>query len=424
MKLYIPETIKTYGLIAVIIICSFWFATRFIEPTPPKEFTIAAGAVDGDYYRYAKLYQKKLAAQGMTLHILQTAGSFENVRLLEEGQADLAFIQSGLASEENAQSIEALSGLYFEPIWVFMRNDVSSGKDLQRLKNAKIAIGAAGSGTNETARQLLELNNMMESTTLFELSGQAAVDDLKAGNVQAAIFVAKPSAVIIQNLMHDTTLHLLSFSRANGYTSTYPFLSKVTLSEGVIDMAENIPAHDVTLLSPIAQLTAHKDFHSALKTLLVSTSMSIHKDATLLSAKGRFPTLDFIDMPVASEAKRYFKYGPNFLQRFLPFWLADMISRMVVMLIPLLGVMLPLIKMASPTYRWRTRSKIYKWYKSLKRMEDTAITGDTDISEALSALSKIDNEVKKTIVPLSYADELYNLRLHIQMIKDHLERLK
>ena len=265
---------------------------------------------------------------------------------------------------------------------------------------------------------------MDKTTILFEISGEEAVSALKSGKVQAAIFVAKPSAEIIQKLMRDKTLHLLSFQRANGYTSTYPFLSKVTLSEGVIDMAENIPAQDIALLSPIAQLTAHKDFHGALKTLLVSTSMDIHKDPTLLSKKGRFPTLDYVDMPVASEAARYFKYGPNFLQRFLPFWLADMISRMVVMLIPLLGVMLPLIKLASPTYRWRTRSKIYKWYKSLKKMEEKATTGDTDIAEALASLSKIDKEVKKTIVPLSYADELYNLRLHIQMIKDHLKRLK
>ena len=265
---------------------------------------------------------------------------------------------------------------------------------------------------------------MVDDTTLLEISGQNAIDALKKGTVDAAVFVAKPSAATIQTLMHDKSLHLLSFDRAYGYTSTYKFLSKVTLNEGVIDMAQNIPNKSVPLLSPVAQLAAHKDFHGALKTLLVSTTMDIHKDATLLSTKGQFPTLDFIDLPIASEATRYFTYGPNILQRFLPFWLVDMISRMVVMLIPLLGVMLPLIKLASPTYRWRTRSKIYKWYKSLKKMEETANASDADLDEILAALSKIDADVKKTIVPLSYADELYNLRLHIQMIKDHVERNK
>ena len=422
--MHIPETVKTYGLIALIIACSFWFAARFIEPTPPKETTIAAGAVGGDYYRYAEKYQKHLANEGITLNILETAGSLENITLLEEKKADIAFIQSGLATEDNSEYIEALSGLYFEPIWVFMRTDVFSGIDLQKLKNRRIAIGKVGSGTNKVARQLLELNKMADDTTLLEISGQDAIDALKKGTVDAAVFVAKPSAATIQTLMHDKSLHLLSFDRAYGYTSTYKFLSKVTLNEGVIDMAQNIPNKSVPLLSPVAQLAAHKDFHGALKTLLVSTTMDIHKDATLLSTKGQFPTLDFIDLPIASEATRYFTYGPNILQRFLPFWLVDMISRMVVMLIPLLGVMLPLIKLASPTYRWRTRSKIYKWYKSLKKMEETANASDADLDEILAALSKIDADVKKTIVPLSYADELYNLRLHIQMIKDHVERNK
>ncbi|MEC7577225.1 MAG: TAXI family TRAP transporter solute-binding subunit [Pseudomonadota bacterium] len=422
--MHIPETVKTYGLIALIIACSFWFAARFIEPTPPKEITIAAGAVGGDYYRYAEKYQKHLANEGITLNILETAGSLENITLLEEKKADIAFIQSGLATEDNSEYIEALSGLYFEPIWVFMRTDVFSGIDLQKLKNRRIAIGKVGSGTNKVARQLLELNKMVDDTTLLEISGQDAIDALKKGTVDAAVFVAKPSAATIQTLMHDKSLHLLSFDRAYGYTSTYKFLSKVTLNEGVIDMAQNIPNKSVPLLSPVAQLAAHKDFHGALKTLLVSVTMDIHKDATLLSTKGQFPTLDFIDLPIASEATRYFTYGPNILQRFLPFWLVDMISRMVVMLIPLLGVMLPLIKLASPTYRWRTRSKIYKWYKSLKKMEETANASDADLDEILAALSKIDADVKKTIVPLSYADELYNLRLHIQMIKDHVERNK
>ncbi len=422
--MHIPETIKTYGLIAVIIIFSFWFAARFIEPTPPKEITIAAGAVDGDYYRYAEIYQRKLADQGITLNILETAGSMENIKLLEERKADIAFVQSGLATAENAEYIETLGGLYYEPIWVFTRGEVNQGKDLQKLKGKKIAIGKPGSGTNAIARQLLALNDMLDNTTLVEISGQDAIDALKSGKVNAATFVAKPSAVMIKTLMRDPALKLMSFERAQGYTGTYPFLSKVTLNEGVIDMARNIPSQNVTLLSPVAQLTAHKDFHGALKTLLISTSIGIHNDATSLSAKGRFPTLDFIDLPIASEASRYFKYGPNVLQRFLPFWLADMISRMVVMLIPLLGVMLPLIKLASPTYRWRTRSKIYKWYKSLKKMEENATASEADIDEILAALAKIDAEVKKTIVPLSYSDELYNLRLHIQMIKDHLHRAK
>jgi hypothetical protein len=186
-------------------------------------------------------------------------------------------------------------------------------------------------------------------------------------------------------------------------------------------MARNIPQKDFQVLSPVAQLASRPDFNGALKTLLVQTAFKLHSDADLFAAKERFPTVNYADFPIAEEAARYFKYGPNLLQRFLPFWLADMISRMVVMLIPLIGIMLPLMKLASPTYKWRTRSKIYKWYKHLKKMEDAAQKNDTELATTLAALDKIDLDVKKTQVPLSYADELYTLRMHIKMIRERLE---
>jgi hypothetical protein len=420
--MYIPETVKTYGIIALVVVASFWFASRYIEPPPPKRFILAAGPASGDYYRYANSYKNKLADEGITVEVIETAGSLENVGLLVEGKADVAFIQSGLETKESRKKIETLASLYYEPLWVFSRKNDLREKDLHNLHDNKLAIGTKGSGTNAIARQLLELNKIIGKTTLIDFSGKEASKALQEGRVDAAFFVARPESPYIQELLHKKNIRLLSFQRAQGYTHLLPFLSKVQLNEGVIDMAADIPDDDVYLLSPVAQLASRTDFNGALKTLLVGASMKIHGNADIFSAKGQFPSLDHVDFPIAEEAARYFKYGPNFLQRFLPFWLADMINRMVVMLIPLLGVMLPLLKIASPVYRWRTRSKIYKWYKSLKKTEETAIAGDSELKEALASLERIDAEVKKTEVPLSYADELYNLRRHIQLIKEHLQK--
>ncbi len=420
--MHIPETVKTYGIIALVVVASFWFASRFIEPPPPTHIVLAAGSKSGDYYRYANLYKKALAHEGITVEIIETAGSLENVGLLTEGKADVAFIQSGLETKESREKIETLASLYYEPLWVFSRGSGLPEKDLQSLRNNKLAIGAKGSGTNAIAKQLLKLNHILEEVTLVDLSGKEAVAALQKGRVDAAFFVARPESAYIRELLHEKNIRLLSFQRAEGYTHLLPFLSKVQLNEGVIDMAEDIPDNDVYLLSPVAQLTSRTDFNGALKTLLVGAAMKIHGKADIFSTTGQFPSLDYADFPIAEEAARYFKYGPNFLQRFLPFWLADMIGRMVVMLIPLLGIMLPLLKIASPVYRWRTRSKIYKWYKSLRKTEEMALAGDSNLEEALASLELIDVEVKKTKVPLSYADELYSLRRHIQLIKEHLQK--
>ncbi len=416
--MHIPESIKIYGSIVIIVVAAFWGASQFIAPTPPKIITLAAGSAQGAYYDYAQRYKEALAKERITIKILETAGSLENITLLRDKKADIAFIQSGLATKENKEYIETLSSLYFEPLWVFTRSKNTKKKDLQNLSKSTIAIGSKGSGANGIARQLLKLNNVNQGATFVETSGQRSVDKLIKGEVDAAFFVTRAESANIQTLLHNKNINLLSFERAEGYAKLLPFLSKAMLYEGVVDMAKNIPSKDIHLISPVAQLTVTKDFNGALKTLLVSTAMQIHDETDLFSQRGQFPTLDYTDFPIADEAQRYFEYGPNLLQRILPFWLADMIGRMVIMLIPLLGVMLPLFKIAPPTYRWKTRSKIYKWYKSVKEIESAASTKKA----AIASLKKIDQEVKKTRVPLSYTDELYNLRQHIEMIRSRLEK--
>jgi TRAP-type uncharacterized transport system substrate-binding protein len=422
--MFIPETVKTYGLIILIIGASFWFASRFIEPPPPNELTMAAGSANGEYYRYATIYKSALEKDGVTVNILETAGSAENARLLSEGKADIAFIQSGSLKKSNQGKIETLSSLYYEPLWVFTRDVHKAKKDLQNTLSGTLAVGEDGSGTMAISVKLLDVYGTSDQITFSNLSGEKAADALVKGDVDAAFFIARPDTPYIQELLNQEDIHLLSFDRAEAYTRRFPFLSEVKLSEGVMDIVKNTPSRDIHLISPVAQLTVREDFNGALKTLMVRSAIAIHGEADIFSDKGHFPSLDYADFPLAEEAERYFKYGPNILQRIMPFWLADMINRMVVMLIPLVGVMFPLLKIASPTYRWRTRSRIYRWYKSLKKMEESASTGDVDVNETLKSLASIDAEVKKTIVPLSYSDELYNLRLHIQLIKGHLEKNK
>ena len=420
--MHIPETIKTYGLIIIIIASSFWFASRFIDPPPPSEITLAAGPKTGEYYKYAMSYKNALAEEGVDVNIIETKGSVENILLLEDGKADAAFIQSGLASKTNTDQIVGLAGLYYEALWVFTKEELSAVGDVHNLKGKKIAVGVEGSGTNAIARQILGMNGLDKETTLVGLSGQEAVKALEEGQVDAAFFVAQPTSDNIQQLLKQPDIHLLSFSRASGYTKLLPFLSKVELAEGVFDMTKNVPDRSISLISPIAQLASRSDFSKALRTLLVRTAFEVHTEGGLFAEAGQFPTLQYVDFPIAEEAERHFEYGPNILQRVLPFWIADMINRMVVLLIPFLGVMLPLLKIASPTYKWRTRSKIYKWYKNLKKMEDEDMSKPEKVQDIMTALEHIEQEVKKTQVPLSYTDELYNLRLHIQMIRETIKK--
>jgi TRAP transporter TAXI family solute receptor len=419
----IPESIKTYGVIAILVAASFWFAAQFIAPPPPDKIIMAAGSKSGNYYKYAKLYKEALLKQRVHIEILETAGAVENIALLKEGKADIAIIQSGLATDENQENIEALASLYFEPMWIFIDEDDS--EDISTLRDflgENIAIGNQGSGTNNMARQILDANEITPKNTNFvEIGGRTAADKLINGDVKASFFVSGYNSDLIQKLLHNQKLSPFSFRRAESYSRLFPYFSAITLSEGLASLEKNIPSSDLQLLSPTAILAANKNFHGALKTLMVSEIMEIHNVNGAFSKIGDFPTLDYIDFPAAKEAEHYFEYGPNILQRFLPFWLADLVNRLKIMLIPLLGVMIPLFKIAPPTYKWRIRSKIYRWYKKLKHMENEISEGQANLKSILKSLDEIDEEAKNTPVPLSYSDELYNLRMHIRMVKQRLQ---
>lgn len=425
--MYIPEFIKTYGFIIILVAGAFWFAAQFIAPPPPGHIRIAAGSKNGAYYAFAERYKHRLARENITADIIETAGSAENIRLLQDGTADIAFAQSGLAfsSAVDVRDIETLGSLYFEPLWLFVPQDVDVS-DIYELEGGKLAVGGMGGGTRIMTEILLEANGITKDTAdLHDIGGQEAYKALRNKEVDAAFFVSGYDSPLIQEMLHDEMIRLVSFRRGDAYARRFPFLSKVVLPEGIVDLPENIPPQNMSLISPVAMMVTHKDFHNALKTLLVQMTGDVHKGKIPYIGDTSFPTLDYADLPVSDEAERYYKYGPNFLQRYLPFWLADLVNRLKIMLIPLIGVMIPLFKVGPPVYRWRIRSKIYKWYKSLKKMEEALHQkeDDTDARDVIKTLDEIDEEAKRTPVPLSYAEELYNLRLHIKMVRERIEAL-
>jgi hypothetical protein len=347
----------------------------------------------------------------------------ENIALLREGAVDLAFVQGGTAdgTASHAENLVSLGSLYYEPLWVFYR-----GTEIDRLTalaGRPIAVGEPGSGTRKVALTLLADNFIVtDDDTVRPLGGQAAADALFAGGVDAAFLVAAPDAPVVEHLLHRQDIRLLSFSRAGAYTQTHHYLSAVTLPEGIIDLQANVPARATTLLAPTANLAARVDFHPALTSLLLQIASDVHHDGSLFSRPGEFPNARHLEFPLDSTAQRYYRHGPPFLQRYLPFWTADLIDRMKVMLVPLLTLLLPLAKVMPPVYRWQVRKKIYRWYRQLRELD---FDNGMDLTqerrdELLRQLQSIEDDVRKVTVPLSYSDELYNLRLHIDMVRGRL----
>ncbi len=414
------DSVLVISLSIILLIAGFWAAFQFVEPAPPTHIIISTGSPEGNYFKYAHRYKELLAEDGIELEILTSAGSSENIQRLLNNEVDIAFVQGGVSDNNSTNQLFSLGSLYYEPVWLFYRLPSTLNR-LTSLAGKRVAIGPEGSGTRTIALRLLEKNGITsDSTKLLPLTGQESATALTNGAIDALFMVASASSPVIQKLLHDQQIKLMSFSRAEAYARLNSFLSPVSLPQGIIDLKNNIPAQDIALLVPTANLAIRDNFHPALAILILQAAKQIHREATLFSNKGHFPNTDGVEFPLSDVAERFYQNGPPLLMRFLPFWAAIMIDRMVVMLIPLVALLFPLFKIAPPLYRWRVRSKIYRWYRELQAVDDSV--HNQQISPAqkqalLDELGRIENEVNKVKTPLSYADQVYNLLLHIDLVR-------
>ena len=420
----LTEYVKVWGLLALIVALGFLLAYQFVEPPPPKAVRIATGGQDGAYYAFAQKYARLLARDGITLEVVSTAGSIENLELLKTGAVSLALVQGGSVADADTEQVESLGSLFLEPVWVFYRKPTRINR-LSDLKGRRVAVGAAGSGTYLLALRLLSADGISDSnaTLLRENLAQAA-PSLLEGKIDDAFYVASAEAPLVRKLLQDPAIELLSFERAPAYTHVFPFLTAVTLTEGVLDLERNIPSRDTKLVAVAASLVARKDLNDSLIPALLKAVTEVHREGGVLERRGQFPSIDFVDIPLNDDARRYITNGPSLLYRWFPYRTAVLLDRLKILILPFL-VLIPLFRVAPPLYNWRIRSRIYRWYAAVREIdaviEQEANAGDAEA--AMKRLKEIEKEVASVSVPLSYTGELYQLRLHIGFIKENTAKL-
>jgi len=415
---------STVGLLVVLV--GFLIAYQFVKPAPPSHIVLATGGPNGAYHAFGITLNQKLAEQGIELELRNTAGSVENAALLAAGDVDLALMQGGtklpttlVDGEPLGDALRGLASLYFEPLWVFVRSDEESGAEklvrMHQLKDLRVNRGAPGSGTRALVDEIFALNDM-DGAGFTELNTADASRALLNNELDVMFVVGGAESPEVEALLHAHGVRLMNLERSEAYHLQHRYLSPLLLPAGAIDLAENRPLDDVELLGVTAMLTARDDLHPALVDLVLLMVPAIVGGDGLFQEAGEFPTEKFLSLPIEKEAERFHARGPSFLQRYLPFWAATLIDRLIVMLIPLIAVVLPLIRLFPPVYRWRVRSRIYRWYADLKDIEARLDAGE-DGKELAAAAQRLEDEVKQVETPLSYADELYHLRGHIELVQ-------
>ena len=403
------------------------FAIRhFVDPAPPNAIILSTGSSEGGYEEYAKLYAEILKDDHVHVVIRPSDGARENYDRLrdEHSDVDAGFVQDGIGNPEEAPNLVSLGSIAYEPLWIFHRLPKDASR-LAQLSGKRIAVGKPGGGTELLAKALLKASHVDPKNAVFVPKGwEEARDALLSGSIDAAIFLGTGEDPLIRSLILDPTVRLMSLDQAEAITRQIPYLHHLVLPHGAIDLAANRPDRDIDLVSPTATLLIKDRMHPSIIYLLLRTISQVHDDPGLFEKKNEFPTNTDFQFPLAEEAKTFYKSGPPFWQRFLPYWLAALLDRYILVLIPFFAVAFPLLKLLPKIYHWRIRSRILKSYEELKLLEMLAESSlsESGVRKYQRDLDEIEDRVNHLKLPLSYIDHLYSLRGHIDFVRGRISR--
>ena len=428
--LSIRDLVVSFGPFILLALTLLALAYWWLDPNPPKRVTLATGPAQSAYEEFGKRYVKALQANGITVELIVTQGSAANLELLRAGKVDLGFVQGGTSdySDDDQENLSSLGSLFLEPVWLFYQEEAARRitttatlTSLTQLQGMRINMGTAGSGVPSLMNKLLDSNRIdVKTLKVSSLEQTPATMAFLASEIDAIVFASAPESLMVQMLLQTPGVKLMNFPQSDAYSRRFDFLSATRLPRGVVDLAANIPPDDVRLVGPTTALISRNTTHPALLQLFAQAGNAIHGGAGWFKRARAYPNIENNELPIAKEAERAIKNGPPLLQRYLSFWMANLVERMWLVLSVILVVMLPLSRILPPLYTFRVRSRIFRWYGQLRDIE--LRSQNEDHHSLLQELKELEGRAEKITVPLSYTDELYSLRNNIHLVRKKLLR--
>ncbi|HEX9432513.1 MAG TPA: TAXI family TRAP transporter solute-binding subunit [Burkholderiales bacterium] len=425
-RVYWRDLAVSVGPFALVVVAAFWIALHYVRPAPPDTIVMTSGSQGSMFETFAGRYRAILARQGVTLKVIPSEGSLENLKRLSNPKfnVDIGFVQGGISGLVDASHLMSLGSVFYVPVLVFYRAPQPL-KRLSELDGKRIAIGREGSGARALAETLLKANGIETGgrSKLLDFEGKAAEDALLKGQADAA-FVMGDSATpaTMRELLHTSGIGLFDFVQGDAYVSRFRYLTKLELPPGSIDLGKNTPPETLTMIAPTVELIARSDLHPALSDMLIQAAQEVHGRATLLQKAGEFPAPLEHEYRVSEDANRYYRSGKSFAYKHLPFWLASLVDRAVIILLPIAVLLIPGLKVVPWLYKWRINARIYRRYGELMALERVAF-GQTTQEQRADLLKRLDEIEKRVItvkLPGSFADQLYVLRQHIHFVRSQI----
>jgi TRAP-type uncharacterized transport system substrate-binding protein len=437
-KIYLERTIARLmalfgqGLvvsISVIVIIGLALSTAifmYMEAAPPDTLTIASGPDGSIFQKTAEKYKVILAKNGVTLKIIPSEGSPDNFKKLSDPKidVDIGFVLGGQVNGTNTDNLVSLGSISYQPLMIFYRG--ATKNLLSDFKGMRLYTGPKGSGTDSLARTLLEANGIKPdgNTILVNTLAGNPEQALLKNHVDAIFLMGETTPLeLMRHLVHTPEIHIFNFTQADGYTRRINYLNKLEIPKGSLDLGQDIPSENLYLVGPTVELIARDSLHPALSDLLLEAAREVHGAASPFKKRGEFPAPLEHEFRISEDASRYYESGKSFLYRTFPFWAASLITRSLTIIVPLALFVIPALQLVPSIYRWRLESRIYRWYRVLLDIERDAFKPSADHKrreELLRHLDHIEHTVNKIVVPASCGNHFYELRLHINFVRDKL----
>ena len=402
-------------------------AITMLRNMPPHRMIMATGPEGDAYHEIGERYRAALGRENVELQLLPTAGSVENLAKLLNPHSGISvgLIEGGIARSGNSSELESLGTVLYEPLWWFHKREIT-GEGVDALRGQKVSIGPEGSGTRALLLELMKRTRLEgQFSEVLALPPRAAAEKLTAGEIDVAFIMTAWESPVVQQLLADERMALSGFPHADALVAHYPFLTKVVVPRGAIDIANDQPPADVVLLATKASLVVRRDLHPALQYLLLNTAAKIHAGPSIFNRPNAFPAAESTDIPLSDEALRFYKSGLPFLHDYFPFWMAALIGKLILLLIPIAGVLYPMIRFLPRLYDWVMRSKVLRMYGELRLLEDemfNARGSEHDTRDMSMRLDHLERQANHLRMPVAYASMLYMLRNHIDLVREGLKK--
>jgi hypothetical protein len=411
------------GVLLAISVVAAVLAFVFLNSAPPSSLTMTSGPAGSSFAQNAERYRKILAREGVTLKVVPSQGSRDNLARLSDPKAgvDVGFVVGGESAASGVGHLVSLGSLSYQPLMIFYRGHPKTL--LSEFKKARLDIGLEGSGASALAQTLLDANGIQpgDGTQIGHRAPAASIQSLLDGKIDAVFAMSDSTpSTLMRQLLRDEDIHLFSFVQAEGYTHRITYLNRLVLPRGAIDFGEDIPAEDVSLIAPTVELIARDSLHPALSDLLLEAAREVHGRAGMFKKSGEFPAPVEHEFAISADASRYYASGRGFLYRSFPFWIASLIERVIAIVVPMTIILVPGFKIAPALFRWRVMSRIYRWYAVLQHIERDSYEQPMDAArcdELLNRLAHVEATVTKLNVPPAFGDLLYGLRSHIAVVR-------